>query len=61
MKQLHELTAGKCTVIAEYDGKQRTFNGTYAEDLNLVFYAMPSHYNVIGYEQNKGGINDESL
>ncbi len=52
MKAMKELQQGKCTVVAKFIEETNHFNGVYDESLNVVFFAIPSRYEIIGYLQN---------
>lgn len=52
MKKMNELQQGKCTVVAKCGEETNHFNGEYDEALNVVFFAIPSRYEIIGYLQN---------
>lgn len=47
MKTIEELKEGECVVITDH-GK---FQGFYRESLGCVFFAIPSDYKILGYEQ----------
>ena len=52
MKKFEELKEGKCTVIAENVLGTKEFNGYYNSELNVVFFAIPSTYKILGYIQD---------
>lgn len=49
MKTIHELKEGDCQVITK---QGKTFHGSYSEEFQCVFFAIPSTYEIIGYSQD---------
>lgn len=52
MLKIEELNDGDCLVIAKNGNTTKEFKGVYSEDLKVVFFTIPSYYEVIGYRQN---------
>ncbi len=52
MKKIQELKEGKCTVIANNVAENKEFEGYYNSNLNLVFFTIPSTYQIVGYIQD---------
>ncbi len=50
-KQMNELHEGPCTVIARCGEQEKHFKGHFAADLQVVFFAMPDRFEVVGYIQ----------
>lgn len=51
MKTINELQDGQCVVVAKHGENEKHFNGSYDENLKLVFFCMPDYYEIIGYIQ----------
>ena len=47
MKTIEQLKEGKCTVITDHG----EFSGSYSDEYNCVFFAIPAHYEILGYIQ----------
>ena len=52
MKTKQELKEGKCKVIAKNVSGTKEFDGYYNSDLDVVFFAIPCTYKILGYIQN---------
>lgn len=46
-----ELKAGKCKVVATNGREERLFEGSFDDKLKVLFFAIPSTWEVIGYIQ----------
>lgn len=51
LKTIEQLIEGKCIVVATDGIKTRHFNGEYVEKFSAVFFAISSHYEILGYIQ----------
>lgn len=52
MKRKEELKEGKCTVIAKNEIGVIEFEGYFNSNFNLVFFTIPSTYQIVGYIQD---------
>lgn len=48
LKQMNQLKDGKCKVHTK---QGEIFDGFYNEKLKVVFFTIPYHYEIVGYEQ----------
>lgn len=48
MKTIDELKQGDCQVITNYG----QFHGYFSKEHKCVFFAIPSHYEILGYIQD---------
>ena len=60
LKRIEELKEGKCQVLTKnkFNGKEKIFDGTYSAEYPAVFFAIPSTYEIIGYYQEDGKMQD---
>jgi hypothetical protein len=54
MKTIEQLKNGDCTVITEniYHKTTKEFHGSYSDEFQCVFFAIPDSYKIIGYIQD---------
>ena len=52
LKDITQLVKGDCLVVAEYLGKQEKFKGIFNDKFKVVYFTIPSHWDIIGYLQN---------
>ena len=52
LKQVRDLTDGDCVVVAKSADQIKHFKGVYDEMKRVVFFAVPSHFEVVGYLQD---------
>ncbi len=48
MKTIKELKDGKCIVVTDHV----EFSGHYNSEYPCVFFAIPAHYEILGYIQD---------
>ena len=60
LKRIEELKEGKCQVLTKnkFNGKEKIFDGTYSAKYPAVFFAIPSTYEIVGYYQEDGKMQD---
>jgi hypothetical protein len=60
LKRIEELKEGKCQVLtkSKINGKEKIFAGTYSAEYPAVFFAIPSTYEIVGYYQEDGKMQD---